>query len=36
MEEEIEGVIENREVISPSNLEYGNLVFIRRDKAKYP
>lgn len=36
MENEISDVIKNREKISPSNLEYGNLVFVKREDAKYP
>ena len=29
-------MILKREKISPNNLEYGNLVFVKREDAKYP
>ena len=36
IENEIEDVILKREKISSSNLEYGNLVFLKRENAVYP
>ena len=36
MEEEIEDVIEGRERLGTSELEYGNLVFIKRERPVYP
>lgn len=38
MEEEIDNVMRDRETISPSNLEYGMLVFIKREneQLRYP
>ena len=32
MENEIDDVVRSRETISPSNLQYGMLVFIKREK----
>ena len=36
MEEEISEVIRERETISTSNLEFGNIVFIKRQDVQYP
>ena len=36
MEEEIEDTIKERSKISPSNLEFGNIVFIKRENVRYP
>lgn len=36
MQDEIEEVILSRTNISPSKLEYGNLIFLKREESKYP
>ena len=36
MQDEITDVINSREHISPSNLQYGNLVFLKREERKFP
>ena len=36
METEIEDTIKSRDKISPSNLQFGNVVFVKRENIRYP